>query len=237
MQQQTKRNLSIGLIFFLYLGLVSAIWWELENINRAVVQEQSLNTASGMVGLLASFRTLYTSEVINKLPDDIVTVTHDYHLRDNAVPLPATLTLKLAETASQNQQGFEVSLFSGHPFPWRTGLKLDDFSLRALETLRVDPSNPVVEIQTLNEQTFLRYAEADLMRESCVGCHNSHPDSPKTDWQVGDVRGVLAVKLPMTQTAEASSNALRDLLLLVILIGIAAVAINLHLLLNLSDDT
>ena len=32
-----------------------------------------------------------------------------------------------------------------------------------------------------------------IMGETCVNCHNAHPDSPKRDWQVGDVRGIQEV--------------------------------------------
>ncbi len=32
-----------------------------------------------------------------------------------------------------------------------------------------------------------------LMGAPCVACHNSHPDSPKRDWKVGDVRGIQEV--------------------------------------------
>ncbi|MEM9543821.1 MAG: adenylate/guanylate cyclase domain-containing protein, partial [Cyanobacteria bacterium P01_E01_bin.42] len=34
---------------------------------------------------------------------------------------------------------------------------------------------------------------ADIMKASCVNCHNTHPDSPKTDWQIGDVRGIIEI--------------------------------------------
>jgi signal transduction histidine kinase len=43
----------------------------------------------------------------------------------------------------------------------------------------------------------LRYATADLMRAACVDCHNTHPDSPKSDWKVGDTRGVLEIRQPL----------------------------------------
>lgn len=35
------------------------------------------------------------------------------------------------------------------------------------------------------------------MKASCVPCHNTHPDSPKTDWKVGDMRGVLEITQPL----------------------------------------
>jgi PAS domain S-box-containing protein len=31
------------------------------------------------------------------------------------------------------------------------------------------------------------------MRPACVTCHNQHPDSPKRDWKLGDVRGIQEV--------------------------------------------
>jgi signal transduction histidine kinase len=41
----------------------------------------------------------------------------------------------------------------------------------------------------------MRYATAVLMGPTCVACHNSHPDSPRTDWVEGDSRGVQEVML------------------------------------------
>ena len=43
------------------------------------------------------------------------------------------------------------------------------------------------------------------MRPTCISCHNTHPQSPKTDWQAGDVRGVLEIILPL-DTAEAQTR-------------------------------
>ena len=48
----------------------------------------------------------------------------------------------------------------------------------------------------------VRYAIADIMRPACVGCHNSHPETPKNDWKVGDVRGVVEVISPVNQLEE-----------------------------------
>jgi signal transduction histidine kinase len=35
------------------------------------------------------------------------------------------------------------------------------------------------------------------MEAGCVSCHNSRPDSPKTNWKLGDVRGVLEIIHPL----------------------------------------
>lgn len=56
--------------------------------------------------------------------------------------------------------------------------------------------------------TSLRYAVADVMQASCIDCHNHHPDSPKTDWRVGDVRGVLEFIRPLDKEVAASNASL-----------------------------
>ena len=33
-----------------------------------------------------------------------------------------------------------------------------------------------------------------MVAQGCVDCHNSHPQTPKTGWKLGDVRGVLKVE-------------------------------------------
>ena len=67
------------------------------------------------------------------------------------------------------------------------------------------------------------------MRAACVDCHNTHPDTPKFDWKVGDVRGVLEIRHPLESiVAEAREGvrgtfALMGVLSLLPLSGIALV--------------
>ena len=39
----------------------------------------------------------------------------------------------------------------------------------------------------------------------CVSCHNTHPDSPKTDWKVGDVRGIQEISVVQPIAANVLS--------------------------------
>ena len=82
----------------------------------------------------------------------------------------------------------------------------------------------------MGERDVLRYATADLMRPACVDCHNTHPDSPKVDWKVGDVRGVLEVITPLDVPLEATRSGLVDTAVLMsILAGIGVAAFGLLL--------
>ena len=52
----------------------------------------------------------------------------------------------------------------------------------------------------------LRYATADLMRPSCINCHNTHPQTPKNNWKVDDVRGILEIVHPMEAVFAKNEN-------------------------------
>jgi PAS domain S-box-containing protein len=151
-----------------------------------------------------------------------VVITHDYKASDNALPLPATLTIELGHYMSQVDGGTQVRLYSDLPFPWRAAERsLDEFQTQALKHLKFNPEKPFVREEILNGQRVLRYAQADRMLAGCVNCHNHYKDSPKTDWKVGDVRGALEVVLPVSQWQSATTDVLTRTftVLLVALLG------------------
>jgi hypothetical protein len=57
------------------------------------------------------------------------------------------------------------------------------------------------------------------MQASCVHCHNHHPDSTKTDWQVGDVRGVLEIVRPLDGDIARTRAELHGMFLLLGLVS------------------
>jgi adenylate cyclase len=62
----------------------------------------------------------------------------------------------------------------------------------------------------------LRYAIARKLRESCLGCHNKDTvNSPKLDWKVGEVRGVVEIIRPLDRDVERARAGLRDTFVLV----------------------
>ena len=57
------------------------------------------------------------------------------------------------------------------------------------------------------------------MKQTCVDCHNTHPQSPRKDWQVGDVRGVLVIIRPLGNDETRVSEALRLAVLLSVIVS------------------
>jgi PAS domain S-box-containing protein len=191
--------------------------------SEAMVQQYAAESAQTHAASVTQFRNFYTQELVPRALRGGMSVTHDYQSRDNALPLPATLTIDLGHYLSKVDGGTQVRLYSDQPFPWRVAERsLDDFQKQALQHLKEKPNQPFVREEILNGTRVLRFAQADRMLASCVACHNSYPGSPQTNWQVGDVRGALEVVLPVSQWQLASTGVLNRtfvVLLVLLLLG------------------
>jgi eukaryotic-like serine/threonine-protein kinase len=136
----------------------------------------------------------------------------------DTVPLsiPATFLHDVGEDLHQKSEtGIQVRQYSEYPFPWRKGGPRDDFERDALERLQQSRGQETVHAFTeMDGEPVVRYAQARLMRESCVKCHNEHPKSTRTDWKVGDVRGVLEIIRPLKNDEARITQAFRVTLLL-----------------------
>ncbi len=219
-------GLSALLILGIALVLAFLLYQSSERTRRA-----TLRYAAELTYTLETFRTLYSAEVVAPARAAGVVVTHDYARVPRSIPLPATLSMELGE-ALGGADGARSSLYSPYPFPWRAsrgGLR-DEFQKAAWKTLVDDPTAPYVGFETVDGREFLRYATADVLRPSCVDCHNNHPDTPKRDWRIGQVRGVIEVRLPIASAAgEARASLIGTLMLLTLLgvLGLAGIALTL----------
>jgi adenylate cyclase len=135
------------------------------------------------------------------------------------VPLsiPATFLHNVgAQLELTGKTGVKVRQYSDYPFPWRIdGGPRDEFEREALKRLRQSKGQATVhEFAEIGGQRVVRYAQARIMVRSCVECHSAHDQSPRKDWRVGDVRGVLEIIRPLDKDEARVSEALRAALLL-----------------------
>jgi serine/threonine protein kinase len=135
------------------------------------------------------------------------------------VPLsiPATFLHDVGERLGQTgRTGVRVRQYSDYPFPWRTdGGPRDNFERVALLRLRQSKGHETVhEFTEVGGLRVVRYAQARVMERSCVECHNTHPRSPRKDWQEGNVRGVLEIIRPLDKDEARVGEALNLALLL-----------------------
>ena len=62
------------------------------------------------------------------------------------------------------------------------------------------------------------------MKAGCVACHNTHPESPKIDWKVGDVRGVQEIIRPLDSAVVETQAGLQDTFVLLATMGLLGLA-------------
>ena len=207
------------------LTMLGVAWWHMETMRQQIFENNALIAARSYANTFLSLRTFYTREVVSRVPENSVTVSHDYRNIAHAIPLPATLTIQLAEEISLQSEGFSARLYSNYPFPWRSELStLDGFEKTAIQRLSDSPHEPYYEFEKSPDGGYLRYATADIMRPACVECHNSHPQSPKRDWKVGDVVGVLEISMPMRVSTDKIMDTYDYLIICFIIGGIIMLA-------------
>ncbi len=233
----SKSKVEYFLLILMIAVVVSlgVILWLANKNTKANFEIAATHKVQGYIETIKKVRSIYTNEIVSKAKKSGMNVSHFHTNLDDTIPLPATLTILLGEEiAKNNDKGVSVRLYSPFPFPWREasgGLKTD-FSKRAWEALQKNPAEPYFEIEPIsdvNDRERLRYAVADVMQKACVDCHNTHPQTPKADWQPGDTRGILEVDTYLgDEDFETAAKDLRDLQTMswaVILIGLSVVGL------------
>ncbi|KAA3652136.1 MAG: methyl-accepting chemotaxis protein [Proteobacteria bacterium] len=185
------------------LVVVAAVVALLNQMRADTATAAGINTASALADQIISLRAFYTKEIVPRARTAGATLNYDFMDHNNVLPLPATLVKTLGESIARDHEGMQVRLYSRFPFPHRAKTeRYDDFENAAMDALAKDPNTPVSRVETINGRLSLRYAVGDRMAEGCVGCHNNHPETPKNDWKVGDLRGVIGVTVPIDGIAN-----------------------------------
>ena len=205
---------------------VGAIILHVSSLQSNLLRASAINTAKLYSQTLTEVRTLYTSDVVQIAHDYGMDITHDYLQRKNALPLPATFSMRLGELMGKHAGEARSQLYSAYPFPWRRaqgGLN-DDFKKKAWDELSQDQSKPYMQFLDTEQGLTLRYAIADVMRPACVDCHNTHPQSPYRHWKQGDLRGVLEISLPIEGMNQQINDEMANIRLIYSLVGLAIAA-------------
>ncbi len=192
----TKAAFGPFLIFAVVAGLLAlpvAVWLDLRDLAERMVRVQA--TEVGHV--INNMRDFYASDVVSRVvkAHGKAVPSHRYREIEGGIPVPATLSIELGNRLGGPDEAVGYRFVSDFPFKGRTNHGLDAFEVGALASLRRDASQPIVDVQGTIFDVNIRIASPVVMGPSCVSCHNSHPASPKTDWVVGDVRGIQEISV------------------------------------------
>jgi adenylate cyclase len=186
------------LVVLLLVGLPVAVWLDLTNLAETNLKRQ----ASDLNSIISSVRSYYGSNVVGRIlaaPGVATQVVHNYHDVPGAIPIPATLSLELGRVISEQQHNITYRFVSDYPFANRAPHPFDQFETDALRRLRENPNQVLSTDSSSLLVDRVRLVAPVIMAAACVACHNVHPESPKRDWKVGDVRGLqeIAISQPV----------------------------------------
>lgn len=192
-----------GLVLLLLAALPVAVWLDLTNLAEAALRRQ----ATDLNSVISSVRGYYASNVVGRVlaHPGTTQVVHNYEEIPGAIPIPATLSLELGKVIGAQQQNISYRFVSDFPFKNRTPHPLDAFERSSLDSLRANPDQKIVDVSASIFDDRVRLIAPVLMGPACVSCHNSHPESPKRDWKVGDVRGIQEVTISQPIAANLFS--------------------------------
>ncbi|TYC49257.1 SpoIIE family protein phosphatase [Rhodobacterales bacterium] len=188
----------LAFFFVVLLGLAmlpAAVWMDLRAIADASLQSQAVDLDQA----ISKIRTYYARNVVARVldaPDEIVP-THEYHNITGGIPIPATLSIELGDVLGGNEGNLQYRFVSDLPFSLRGSHNLSAFEEKALADFREtrDPSDVEIGYEGSLFNRKIRIASPVMLGETCVSCHNEHPQSPKKDWKAGDVRGIQAITI------------------------------------------
>ncbi|MFC1744757.1 methyl-accepting chemotaxis protein [Candidatus Riflebacteria bacterium] len=217
----------IFLIIAAVLGLCLGSKDFLANEFRKSAVENAVREARKRINDFKELRGYYSKSVVRKVKYYSSLKVGRNHKNDvKTIPLPATMLHDLSEIISKKSIAGKISLYSNFPFPNRKNRVLDKFQKNALEILSKNPGKTIAKLEINNKREVVRVAIADiLVAQSCVNCHNSHPQTPKTTWKLGDVRGILEVSTSISeqmQRAEILVNKLTMIISVFAFFGVLA---------------
>ena len=197
------------LIVFAAVGLIASIW-SFTDVTRHSTRMAAVQDADLLFKSIITLRSFHsdplagqdpeagkhdllgeTNSGANSNPDSTFALSHEFHRR------------------LEKSLGSRVIFYDPYPSDGKSQEEVfpDSFTRRAWDQAQKHTSQPITQFEERDGKPILRYANADVMTEQCVGCHNSHPESGKKNWKVGDARGIVEIQIPLSEGLVVNTQA------------------------------
>ena len=154
--------------------------------------------ADALHAVIEADRTIYAEQVVNRLQDEEQLIIASEHWQDErALPLPAQMLRMGAELVAETTNEFTYALLSSWPIN-SSNAPRTPMETEGLQSVAADPSTPFYGTESLGGVEYYTSVYADVaVSQACVNCHNSHQDSPRNDFELGDVMGGIVIRIPL----------------------------------------
>ena len=143
-------------------------------------------------------RTFYTIHIVERLQKQGgAPAAENWRTQQKTLPLPAQFLAEASDLASKTGTRVHYRLISLWPINPQNGPD-DESEKKGLDAVREHPEQAATGTVAVGNQTYFKAIYADrAVSQACVGCHNTHPHSPKKDFKMGDVMGGLVITIPL----------------------------------------
>lgn len=166
----------------LALVAVAALW------QPARAEDNYDLVARYVLETVRAFRSAYVMNVVEHVREGGIVPKEDWIKDAHAIPLPA----QFVKAAAADLDSFEVGLIGLTPV-YKSNLPRTQAEMDALQRMTSERNRGVVTFA--DGKQFKAMAPDIAVVQSCVDCHNNHPDSPWRNFRKGDIMGAVIVRL------------------------------------------
>jgi len=160
---------------------------------------QPKDMADSLHKVMEADRTVYTRLIVNRLAKEEKVITASEHWKDEkALVLPAQMFRYGAERVAEGGANFSYSLLSLWPVNKQNKPKTD-VEIKGLNYIAENPGKNFYSEEELGGAKYFTAVYPDVaVAPACISCHNSHKDTPRTDFKIGDVMGGVVIRIPIS---------------------------------------
>ncbi|HEY6085765.1 MAG TPA: DUF3365 domain-containing protein [Nitrospira sp.] len=197
-----------GFLIGLTVGVMSTCLlgqWDLSTAGKAGDSTKCIpaeTVADYVHSVIQADRTFYTTDIVERMQMRGIVVASENWRETSRLPLPAQFLMEAGRLVAQERGGFRFRLIS-HWAINKTNRPVTEFERNGLTEILVNPDRPYTAVTTEEGTPIFQALYADkAVSQTCVGCHNAHPQSPKRDFKPRDVMGGMVLTFPIPAAAR-----------------------------------
>ena len=187
-----------GVLVLMFCLSVAGLGWPSNATAEGPAVSLPVETvADYLYAMIEADREVYTKHVVERMQIKGVVVASENWEEKNTLPLPAQFLMESGRVMARKGIGVQYRLISLWPINKRNVAR-SEFEKEGLGTILTHQTKPYTGFVKEGGTRYFQAVYPDLaVTQACIGCHNSHPDSPKRDFKINDVMGAIVISIPV----------------------------------------
>ena len=187
-----------GVLVLMFCLSVAGLGWPSSATAEGTAVSVPVETvADYLYAVIEADREVYTKHVVERMQIKGVVVASENWEEKNTLPLPAQFLMESGRVLGRKGIGVQYRLISLWPINKRNVARTE-FEKEGLGTILTHQTKPYTGFVKEGGTRYFQAVYPDLaVAQACIGCHNSHPDSPKRDFKINDVMGAIVISIPV----------------------------------------